>query len=265
MTTLTPTMPIAPSRPYAILTALSGALVLLSLIWAAFDGRAVSDSIVWAKPLKFAISFVVFFGTLALTEARFSPVWQQGRLFCTLQTLLGAAFLMEMSYMIYQAAQGQASHFNQSTLFTRAMYGVMGLGAVTLVVGAGIIGWAALRDKAAAFGPALRLGVGYGFIGSCVLTLITAGTMSSMAGHYIGTPGPNAATIPLMGWSAAVGDLRPAHFVALHLMQVLPLLGLWIDRRGGSVRPLYCAAFAATVLVLALYGQALLGLPLIRL
>ena len=250
---------------FATLTAVSVALVGLTLIWAVFDTRVLADSAVWAKPMKFAVSFIVFFGTLTLIEARFSPVWRQGRLFQTLHILLAAACVTEMGYMIFQAAQGQASHFNLSTPFTRIMYGVMGIGAVTLVIGAGIIGWAALRDGDGSFGPALRLGVGYGFILSCVLTLITAGTMSSMAGHYIGTPGPDAAKIPVLGWSAAVGDLRPAHFVALHLMQVLPLLGLWIDRRGGPLRIMPYAAIALTVLALGLFVQALMGLPLIRL
>lgn len=259
------TMIRSPHRPYAVLTALSVALTALALIWMAFDSRVLADSAVWAKPLKFAISFIVFFGTLALTEARFSPVWRQGRLFRALHVLLSAAFVFEMSYMIFQAAQGQPSHFNYSTVFSGIMYALMGIGATTLVVGAGVMGWAALRDTAAAFGPALRQGVALGFIGSCILTLITAGTMSSTSGHYIGIPQPDAAQIPLMGWSATVGDLRPAHFVALHLMQVLPLVGLWVDRRAGSVATVRYAALAMTLLTLGLYLQALLGLPLIRL
>lgn len=252
-------------RSLAVLTAISAALVGLSLIWAVFDPRILDDSATWAKPLKFAISFIIFFGTLALAEARFSPAWRQGRLFATLITLTGAAMVLEMAYMIFQAAQGQASHFNDSTPFTSIMYMVMGVGAVTLVVCAGIFGWAALRDSAADFGPALRLGVAYGFIGSCILTLITAGTMSSMAGHTIGTPGPGAATIPLLGWSATVGDLRPAHFVALHMMQALPLLGLWIDKRGKPAGTLRIAAILYAVITLGLFAQAVMGLPVIRL
>jgi hypothetical protein len=259
MTTLTQT------RPLAALAALSTAIVALSLIWATFDPRILGDSAVWAKPLKFAISFIIFFGTLALAEARFSPAWRQGRLLRTLTTLTGAAMVLEMGYMIFQATQGQASHFNNSTPFTSIMYMVMGVGAVTLVVCAGLFGYAALRDKDANFGPALRQGVGIGFIGSCILTLITAGTMSSLSGHFIGTPGPDAATIPLMGWSAAVGDLRPAHFVALHMMQALPLLGLWVDRRGGAVRTAQIAAIIYAVVTLALFVQALMGIPVIRL
>ncbi len=252
-------------QPMAVLTSFSVALLALSLIWAGFDPRLVQGAATWAKPLKFALSFVVLFGTLALVLPQFSPAWRQGRLFRVLALLMTAAVILEMGYMILQAAQGQASHFNTGTPFTALMYSLMGVGAVTLVACTGVFGWAALRDPDAGFGPATRQGVAWGFIGSCLLTLITAGAMSSMAGHFIGSPGPGAATIPLMGWSAAVGDLRPAHFVALHLMQILPLLGLWIDRRGGSVRTIHIAAGLYALLTLALFAQALMGLPLIRL
>ena len=83
-------------------------------------------------------------------------------------------------------------------------------------------------------------------------------------------PAPGAAVVPLMGWSASVGDLRPAHFVSLHAMQVLPVLGWWVDRRTKTVGLVRCAAviYAAIALALfgqALMGQALMGVPVIRL
>ena len=256
-------------RPMAALTAISLALLTLSLIWAAFDPRLIEGSATWAKPLKFAISFAVTFGTLAMILPGFSPAWRNGLLFWSLTSLMGGAMLFEMIYMIYQAAQGDASHFNTDTAFTSVMYALMGVGAVTLVASIGAFGWAALRDKEAAFGPALRHGVAWGFIGTFILTMITAGTMSSMSGHYIGTPGPDAATLPLMGWSAAVGDLRPAHFVALHMMQALPLLGLWLDWRNGAapaaIRSVRIAGAIYAIVTLGLFVQALMGQPVIRL
>lgn len=262
--------PIRPAlRPMAALTAISLALLALSLLWAVFDMRLIDGTATWAKPMKFAISFAVTFGTLAVILPGFSPAWRNGLLFWSLTTLMGGAMLFEMIYMIYQAAQGQASHFNTGTAFTSLMYALMGVGAVTLVAAIGAFGWAALRDKEAAFGPALRQGVAWGFIGSFILTMITAGTMSSMSGHFIGTPGPDAATLPLMGWSATVGDLRPAHFVALHMMQALPLLGFWLDRHYGasptSIRTVRMASAVYAVVTLGLFVQALMGLPIIRL
>ena len=147
------------------------------------------------------------------------------------------------------------------------MYSLMGLGAVSLVVGAGIIGWIARRDAEARMGPALRDGVWLGFGLGALLTLVIAGYMSSGTGPHVGVHPAGAATLPLLGWSGVTGDLRPAHFLAIHAMQALPLLGLWLDARraAGGVRTIRLAALGWSALTLAAFAQALLGLPLVRL
>jgi hypothetical protein len=82
----------------------------------------------------------------------------------------------------------------------------------------------------------------------------------------VGVPSAGAAEIPLLGWSGQVGDLRPAHFLALHAMQVLPLLGWWLDRRGQPARKtVWTVAAVYAALTLAVFVQALMGLPLVRL
>lgn len=254
-------------RPLTALTAAAGALVLLALIWAGFDPRQVGGAPVWMKPLKFALSFVLLFATLALLEARLSPAVRDGRLARATVTVMGTAFFTEMAYMIYQAAQAEPSHFNMSTPFHAFMYvTVMGTGAVLLVLGVGVFGVLAWRDRTARLGLALHEGVGLGFALSFLLTLGVAGYMSGQSGHHVGLHPEGGAVLPLLGWSGVVGDLRPAHFLALHAMQVLPLLGLWLDRSGrGGVGTVRLAALGYAALTLAVFAQALLGLPLVRL
>jgi hypothetical protein len=50
-------------------------------------------------------------------------------------------------------------------------------------------------------------------------------------------------------------------------MQVLPLYALWRERSGRTARPgeMTLAALAWAALTLAVFAQALLGLPLVRL
>jgi hypothetical protein len=254
------------SRPsqLLVLTAFSLALLALAAAWAQVDPRLLDGTPVWAKPIKFALSFAVMFGTLALIEQRLSPDWRNGWTLKITVAVMATAMITEMGYMIFMAAQQDASHFNFSTPFTTLMYSLMGVGAVSLIVGVAIFGVVALRDARAEFGPALRWGVGWGFILSFGLTLVTAGYMSS-AGTHVGIASEGAATLPLMGWSGAVGDIRPAHFLALHAMQVLPLAGLWFDRKGIAVQRMRWVALAYVTLTGVVFAQALSGMPLIRL
>jgi len=260
---------VVPVTAAGTLWALTGFAVALLAGFAAagaLDARTFQGANVWLKPAKFALSFVVLFATIALVVERLSAPVREGR---TLRLTLAAmtiAFWAEMAYIGGQAGRGAASHFNVDTPAAALLYSLMGLGAVTLVVGIGIVGWLAWRDQDAALGPGLRRGVFLGFVLSMAATLITAGVLSSNGSHFVGTPSSGAPVMPLLGWSGEVGDLRPAHFLALHAMQVLPLLGLWLDRRGQVAgRWLTFATTAYALLTAAVFVQALMGLPLVRL
>ena len=248
------------------LAGFSLALLLGFAVAGAVDARTLDGSNVWLKPAKFALSFVVLYATLALVAERLSAPVREGRSLRVVLAVMTIATAGEMAYIAGQAGRGVHSHFSVQTPFTALMYTLMGIGAVALVLGIGIVGLLAWRDRAARLGPALRLGVGLGFVSSALLTLVIAGYLGGQGSHFVGTPSPGAATVPLLGWSLEVGDLRPAHFLALHAMQALPLLGWWLDRSGRpAARPAVWAAAAAYAgLTVAVFAQALLGLPLMR-
>ncbi|MEO0542232.1 MAG: hypothetical protein AAFY99_00325 [Pseudomonadota bacterium] len=255
-----------PPTQFETLTVVAAVLVVLTGAWGFFDERTIEGALVWMKPFKFAVSFVALFATIALVERQLSEPVRTGWLLYLTGIVMAAAFLAEMAYIIFQAAQAEASHFNFATPFNEFMYTVvMAAGAVALVAAVGFIGFLAKRDKQANLSPALRESIWLGFLSSFVLTLIVAGYMSGSGSHFVGVHPQGAPTLPLIGWSGVTGDLRPAHFLSLHAMQALPLLALWLDQRNAdhAERTVRIAAGGYALVTLAIFAIALAGLPLV--
>ncbi len=242
-------------------------LALAAVLWT-IDKRLIGEVSVWAKPMKFAVSLAVHMATLALVVGLLGAGWRTGSLLALVAAACALASLGEMIWIIVQAARQQASHFNLATPFTRAMYTAMAAGAVVITLSAAAVGVAAFLDREAEIGPALRMAVLLGFVGGAVLTLITAFTIGSRLSPHVGTHPPGGARMALTGWSFVVGDLRIAHFLATHMIQAIPLVGLIAARSlppPAAMAAVWIAAVGWTGLVWLAYQQALAGRPLPRL
>jgi hypothetical protein len=135
------------------------------------------------------------------------------------------------------------------------------------------------RFEDRALGWALRLAIVITFAGASTGGLMTrptadqlaaarAGQRMTVAGaHTIGAPdgGPG---LPGTGWSTSHGDVRVAHFVGLHALQVVPVVAFVLARRrmSDTVRvrltiasAVSYAALFGVLLVQALRGQALIS------
>ena len=85
--------------------------------------------------------------------------------------------------------------------------------------------------------------------------------------HTVGAA-DGSAGLPFVNWSTRYGDMRIAHFFALHALQLFPLAGMalaatrWKDSAQVAVLVgfvvVYCAA------VWWLFAEAMKGLPLVR-
>ena len=244
------------------LTGLSLVTLLMTLTAAGFDDRMLYGATVWAKPAKFAASFALFFATLFLVAARLSDSVLRARTIRIILAVLVTAFLYEIGYISLQAARGVSSHFNFSSIASEIAFMLMGIGAVALMICAGVIGVIAARDREARLSPELRSGVLHGFVWAAALTILVGGSISLTGGPVIGTPDTDA-SVPLLGWSLAAGDQRVAHFLALHAMQAGPLLGLAADRLGWREKRVRQGMLGYAALTLIVWIQALAGYPLI--
>lgn len=227
------------------------------------DSRTLWEVSVWSKPMKFELSMMIHFATLAVLAQMLPREKRTGIIMTPVVWASVAAALFEIVYMTLQAARGRHSHFNFDTQIESLMYGLMGIGALLLILAAFVLGIKlALHRDGDKSGS--RLGAVTGLILSPIMTLVVAGYMSNSGSHWVGEAVSDANGVPLFGWSLEVGDLRPAHFVALHAMQGLPLLGLAMDRvLPGLARPVVIAGallFAGATTFLFL--RALSGAPL---
>jgi hypothetical protein len=241
------------------------AFLLPSLVAYAMDERLLEGVSIWSKPVKFETSIIVFVATLLLLLPLIRPEVLARRLARFTSVAVALAATLEIIYIIIQAARGRASHFNISTPLEATFYQLMGVGAVTLVICSFIFGWLIFRHGRADTGQGLRLGAASGLMLGSVLTLITAGILSSGAfdgpGHWVGGIKTDAGGLFLLGWSRTGGDLRVPHFFATHMMQALPLLGLALDRLRPDSARRGVLIVAGIATVVATFVQAASGRP----
>lgn len=240
-------------------------VVLLGL--SRIDGRQLDGESTWLKPFKFGVSLAVHFGTFAAIT-RYLPAQQRHSAWLQLTAAASVvAGLIVFGYIGAQAARRRRSHFSTRSSLEAALSILMGVGALVVLSPAVIIG----VDVATTFLPgwtaALRLGVAIGLLAGVVLTLVTGMRMGAARSHFVGSSPTAPRLMRLTGWSLDAADLRPAHFLANHMMQALPLVAAISSL---LLRP--AAAWLLTVSVAcgwvattwAVFRAALAGKPLPR-
>jgi hypothetical protein len=219
-----------------------------------FDARLLNGVSVWEKPAKFFLSLGVHMATLAWGISLLPQDQRSSKAIRRASFAFIGAALFELAYMMIQAARGEASHFNTSTSLASALYALMGIGSLTLTAVTGFVGWRIARAGTSV----AHFAAGWGFIASAVATTLVAGVMSSGTSHWIGGDQTDATGLAFFHWSTTGGDLRPAHFAALHVMQAVPLVAwFWPDKRIAAA-----SIAAALAVVAALFAQAWMGIPL---
>jgi hypothetical protein len=242
------------------------------------DPREIGGAPAWMKPAKFAASIAIYTLTLAWVFS-FLPAWKRTRR--VVSWVSSVVFILEIVIIDLQAFRGTTSHFNVSTPLDGAMFTVMGLAILVQTLAAVAVATALWRQNFddRALGWALRFGMTISIIGAMSGGLMTpptqaqleaarAGHRMTIAGaHTVGAPdgGPG---LPVTGWSREHGDLRVAHFVGLHALQILPLLMLALARRGWNearrVRMAVVVSGSYSTLFALLMWQALRGQSFIR-
>ncbi len=197
-------------------------LAVVFLLLARFSSGQVMGINAWVKPTKFAVSLAIYAWTMAWFCHDLAPSFAIKPFNYTVISLLG----FELVYIAWQAGRGQLSHFNVSSPAYAGMFALMGI-AITIVVFytayVGILFFSRdfpnLPDY---YVWSIRIGIAL-FVIFSLEGFAMGGRLAHTVGGADGGPG-----LPLMNWSTRYGDLRVAHFIGMHTLQVLPLLSFYL-------------------------------------
>lgn len=259
----------AASPALTILGFVMAADLVFSLCGLVVDRRVITGAPAWLKPAKFALSTMIAAWSFAFCIAS-TRIWPG--VTRALDIALTAGLVIEIALIDMQAARGTTSHFNVATPFDGAVFAVMGVSILCIWLAMLLLTIVLFRQPFAesAWGWSLRLGMVLALIGTGSGGLMAvpnaqqlaqahvSGRLPIAGAHTVGAPdgGPG---LPVTGWSADHGDLRVAHFLGMHGLQVLPLLAWWIARRrfAPDDRSQRNLIFAMAASYLALFGLIL--------
>jgi len=231
---------------------LLAAFIFLVLI--CFSTRQVRGANAWLKPFKFALSIAIFSWTMGWYTYELNASGAVNLYNWIVIIFLG----FEIIYIALQAGRGQLSHYNLSSPIYSFLTAMMGIAAALVTLWTGYIGLlflnADLGDLPEYYVLSIRIGI---FL--FVIFAFQGAAMGARQTHAVGGPegGPG---LPVLAWSTRQGDLRIAHFIGMHALQVLPIVSWYVLKDTMATATL---GVAYTLLAIFSWARALQGKSLI--
>jgi hypothetical protein len=205
----------------------------------------------WYKPFKFALS-TLFFSWAMTWYCYYLPKFNIQLFNWSVIILLG----FEIIYIAIQSSKGQLSHYNLSTPLYSFMFSMMAFAATLVTLYTAYIGVLfftnSFPDLPNYYLWAIRLGIII-----FVLFSFEGFLMGSQLKHTIGAIDGQAG-IPILNWSTKFGDLRVAHFIGMHALQVIPVVSFYILKNTKLTIAIGILYFTLAIytLLLALQGKS---------
>lgn len=208
------------------------------------------------KPTKFFVSVGIFCWTMAFYMQHLQAQNQVTIYNWVLVITLG----FEMFAITMQAAKGKMSHFNISSATDGLIFTLMGIMITIAMLWTAFIGYLFFAQKEFAADMNLIWGIRLGIVIS-VIFAFEGGVMAAMLRHTVGNidGGPG---LPVVNWSKQHGDLRVAHFLGLHALQIIPITAVVVAK---NVQQVVIMAVVYFIIISLTLIQAFLGKPFIRL
>lgn len=208
----------------------------------------------WIKPFKFCSSVALMAWTMAYYMQFLENTRQVSMYSWSLIILLS----VELILIAYQASRGKISHFNRENTAGIIIFGAMGV-AITIfmlhTVYIAILFFSQVKfDAPAVLILAIKL--------SMVIMILFAFEGFVMGAYMKHTVGANDGStgLPIVNWSTNHGDLRVAHFLGMHALQLIPLISYVLakTRRDVIIISAIYFVYVTYTLVQALQGKPFL-------
>lgn len=207
----------------------------------------------WYKPFKFAFSTFTFAWAMAW-YCYYLPNSFNMQAFNWASIVL---LSFEIVYIVLMAAQGKASHFNVSSPFYSFMFSMMALVATLIALYTAYVGILFFVNDFPELPTYYVWGIRWGIL-IFVVFAFEGFAMGSRMSHTVGLVNDNS-NLFIAGWSKLAGDLRIAHFIGMHALQVLPLLAFYLLKNNKAV---FIAGILYMILATFTLLQALQGKPI---
>lgn len=198
-------------------------VVFLILSWV--DSRTVLGINTWIKPMKFALSITIYLWTVGWFLDYLSAYPRAVR---AIAWGVAGTMVLEIICITLQAGRGVTSHFNRASAFDGIVFAIMG-NAIT--INTLMIVWLTVLFFVGktSLSPAYRLAIRLAFL-SFLFASAVGGMMVGQFAHSVGVA-DGGAGLPFVNWSTEGGDLRIAHFIGIHSLQVIPFLAYRLEKR----------------------------------
>jgi hypothetical protein len=253
-----------------VLSRLGWALLLVIPVFAAlaiFVPAASMAANPWIKPIKFSMSFSTFASTISvLLLVLRIPKWQ----LTLARRAIATSVALEIMSLAAQAWRS-AYHLSGHSLIDSSLAQMTNS---MVMVNTGIVCWMLAlfcanhvhADKIdRPMVSAIRYSIVIFLAGNAI-----GGYMLARGSHTVGV-GDGGPGLPFVNWSVIGGDLRIAHFIAIHAIQIVPLFAYILSQMSPVLPVKYRRIAAGTVALVvsvavgATFVQAALGHPLLSL
>ena len=263
------------SRPLTFVGTMMVCDLAACIVAMMFDSRQISGVNAWIKPAKFGLSSAVTCFSLAWIASCLAD-WPRIRDWSC--RVFAVSIAIEIIVIDLQATRGTTSHFNMAGPMDRMAFITMGISIGTLWLSMAAMTYALMRQKLKpiSWAWALRLGLLLSVVGAAGGGFMLRQTpeqkqdseLKQFGSHTVGAPdgGPG---LPVLNWNENHGDLRAAHFLGLHGVQIIPLIGWWLLRKRQltefqRTRLIWLASGTYVSCFALLAWQALRGQPLLQ-